>query len=123
MKIERATYIKDIGRPMLEVYLDGVRNTISAEVKPTLLRYGLVPVERENADRNIEVNGTRLDQVTRNPDLFRLFVAFGLECRHKRFKVGPAVTELDAREVTELGRILAPYGGDDAPEWAGLFQD
>jgi hypothetical protein len=122
MEITNPRYILNQGYPCLEVFLDGHRNVISAEIKPTVFRHGFIPVEEENASLGAAVMGTRLEANNDNR-LFRLFVAFGLECYHGRFQPGVPVETIDPIELQALGDRLEPYTSSQAPSWAELTKN
>jgi hypothetical protein len=122
MEISNPRYILIQGHPCLEVFLDGHRNIISAEIKPTLLRHGFIPVQPENASPNAIVLDTPLE-ASNDDRLFRLFVAFGLECYHHRFQPGAPVETIDPLELKALGDRLEPYTSSQAPSWAELTKN
>jgi hypothetical protein len=122
MEISKPRYISVDRYPCLEVFLDGHQNIISAEIKPTVLRHGFIPVEEENVTAGAIVSGVTL-QANNDPRLFGLFVGFVLECYHGRFKVGDPVSGIDPAELADLGDRLEPFTSNSAPAWEELTKN
>lgn len=127
MDIRNARYTLDQGHPILEMEIDGKLVRLHREMKPTLVRNGIVVLGRdfydlpeiELVDRLQGLN-TRLKGCTRDKDVFRLAVAFGLEVYHNRFEPGLARERPDPDEVKELGDRLKIYALANSPSWQEL---
>jgi hypothetical protein len=122
MKIENPRYRKDQGHPYLEVAIDGKLAQIYWEMKPGIVRQGLVFLGPNftQTDLGAEIEGRPLLGFTGDRTVFRLAIAFGLECYYDRFQVGPAREQPDPEEVKELGKRLAEFALPSAPDWAEL---
>ena len=116
MELTNAKYLYSDNYPLLSVEIDGKPFLISAEQKPTLTRHGIVNVP--GLEAIARVPGTTINHATNNPYLFRLALAFGLDCYYDRFEEGPAHDDLDLSEVEELGQRLAPFAREGSPSWA-----
>jgi hypothetical protein len=116
MELSNAEYLYSDNYPLLSVEIDGAPFLIHAEQKPTLIRHGIVAVPGLEATANIP--GKTIPHATDNPYLFRLAIAFILDCYHGRLEEGPANDDLDLAEVEELGQRLAPFAREGSPSWA-----
>lgn len=116
MRLTNAQYLYAENYPILLVTIDGVPCRFLAEDKPTLVRHGIVSVPGLNS--TAEIPGKTIKHATDNPRLFRLVLAFGLNCYYDRFEEGPATDELDLAELEELGQRLAPFEREGSPPWA-----
>lgn len=92
--------------------IDGKTALVSWEMKPGIIRQGLVFLGPNFSNQNRGLTNDR--------DVFRLAITFGLEVYHKRFKVGQAREQPDPDEVRELGDRLEKFALPDAPPWQEL---
>ncbi|MBW4654476.1 MAG: hypothetical protein KME20_15775 [Kaiparowitsia implicata GSE-PSE-MK54-09C] len=122
MKIENPRYVSNQVYPTLEMEVDGKTADVFWEMKPGMVRSGLIRLGSNfgKQDLGARLDGRTLTGFTSDRTVFRLAIAFGLEVYHGRFKEGPAVECPDANEVKELGDRLKKYALDGAPSWEDL---
>lgn len=129
IKITNSEYVDNQGYETLALWLeiDGRKYvaTVHAEPKPGVLRHGLIflhgtPPLREVLPP-ITINRVQYKSFTRDRNIFKLAIAFGLEVRYGRFRPGGKVVETpNPEEVKQLGERLELYAEYDPPPWEEL---
>jgi hypothetical protein len=127
MNVENPRYIRDQGYPTLEVTIDSQITWLHPDPKATLIANGIVVLGSGPTWNFAHLPVIKLPELkhtvhaaTRNQDLFRLYLAFGEECGHGRFREGPARTYPDPEEIRALGARLADFHLPSFPTWAEL---
>jgi hypothetical protein len=128
MDIRNPRYALDQGHPILEMEIDGKLVRLHREMKPTLVRNGIVVLGRDFVDTLPEIElvdrvqsiNTKLKGCTRDKDVFRLAISFGLEVYYGRFRAGPAREQPDPEEVRALGDRLRIHALANSPSWQEL---
>lgn len=91
MNISNPRYVSNMGRPLLELEIDGITTLIDLEPKPTLHKAGIVFLGAEMEDHVpvIEFKGKTLRGFTRDRRIKALVEAMAQAVKQRTFVEGP----------------------------------